>query len=138
MIRALYDVNVVLDVLVARDPFVRSAKAALQLSVDSVVTGIIAAHTVTTLHYLIGRQIGAKRADEAVTDLLGLFTVAAVDDDRLRQALAFGWSDFEDAVQAACAEAARADYLVTRNKRDFRRAHVKALTPAEFVALVRR
>lgn len=138
MTRALYDINVVLDVLVARDPDLRDSKAALQLAVDKRIIGVIAAHTVTTLHYLIGRQLGAKKADRAVSDLLGMLAVELVDEDRLRHALAFGWKDFEDAVQAACAESAEAEYLVTRNKRDFKKAHLKVVTPAEFVALIGR
>lgn len=138
MTGALYDVNVVLDVLVARDPYLRDSKAALQLAVDKKLLGVLAAHTVTTLHYLIGRQLGAKKADRAVSDLLGMFAVEPVDEDRLRHALAFGWKDFEDALQAACAESAEAEYLVTRNKRDFKQAHLKVVTPAELVALVDR
>jgi predicted nucleic acid-binding protein len=136
--RALYDVNVVLDVLVARDPFVRDSKAALQLTVEGTVIGLVAAHTVTTLHYLIGRQLGRNTAETAISELLTMFEIAPVDEDRLRHAIAFGWADFEDAVQAACAEAANAEYLVTRNKRDFKKAHLDVITPAEFVALVGR
>ena len=138
MIRALYDVNVILDVLVARPSWVRDSRAALQFAVERRIVGVIAAHTVTTLHYLIGRELGAKEANRAVSDLLGILAVEPVDEDRLRHALAFGWKDFEDAVQSACAESAEVEYLVTRNKRDFRRAHVKVVTPAEFVALVGR
>lgn len=52
--------------------------------------------------------------------------------------MAPGWSDFEDAVQASCAEDVEAAYLVTRNKWDLRAAATRVVTPAELVALVRR
>ena len=59
-----------------------------------------------------------------------------VDHDRLLQAPAMNWDDFEDAIQAACAAKANADYLLTRNKEDFPGAEVTVLSPAEFLALV--
>ena len=40
------------------------------------------------------------------------------------------WSDFEDAVQSATAEAIHADYIVTRNIKDFVKSKVVAFTPA--------
>ena len=60
----------------------------------------------------------------------------AVDEDRLRHALSLNWSDFEDAVQAAGAEKIEADFLVTRDKKGFRKSSVKPVTPAEALALI--
>lgn len=62
----------------------------------------------------------------------------AASERRLQHAMAPGWSDFEDAVQASCAEDVEAAYLVTRNKWDLRAAATRVVTPAELVALVRR
>ena len=42
----------------------------------------------------------------------------------------------DQAVQAACAEKAEADYLVTRDKKGFQRSPVKTVTPAELLALI--
>jgi hypothetical protein len=63
-----------------------------------------------------------------------LVDVVAVDHDRLLQALAMNWKDFEDAVQAACAEKVVADYLVTRNPSDFTGSSLDVVTPTELVA----
>jgi hypothetical protein len=38
-------------------------------------------------------------------------------------------NDFEDAVQAACAERIGADYIVTRNLKDFAKSPVQAILP---------
>ena len=70
-----------------------------------------------------------------LNDLLHLVTVVPVDEDRIRHALAMKWADFEDAEQAACAEYAEVDYLVTRDKRGFRKSPVRTVTPAELLAL---
>lgn len=58
-----------------------------------------------------------------------------VDGDALRHAPGLGWKDFEDAVQAVCAETAAVDCLATRDKKGFRAAAVRVLTPGELVAL---
>ena len=44
------------------------------------------------------------------------------------------WDDFEDALQAAAAERVHADYLITRNVRDFKKSKVTAILPTEFLA----
>ena len=46
------------------------------------------------------------------------------------------WNDFEDAVQSATAERIQADFIITRNVRDFRQSKVLAFTPSEFLARI--
>jgi len=134
--RVLLDINVVLDVLADREPFADEAAAVLAEVESGRLTGFVAAHTITTLHFLLTKHVGKGQAREVLTDLLHLVDLVPVDEDRIRHALAAKWPDFEDAVQAACAEKAEADYLVTRNKRDFRRSAVRPVTPAELLALL--
>lgn len=135
MTRVLVDTNVILDVFMNREPWVESSAPVLRLAEGGSIEGLVAAHSVTTLHYLLARDLSRSRVRKVLADLLQVLQVVPVDEDRLRHALALDWPDFEDAVQAACAESAGADYLVTRNKKDFRKSPIKALTPAELVAL---
>lgn len=134
--KILLDTNVILDVLADRQPFADDAARVLSLLEREIAEGFIAAHTVTTLFYLLHRELGLNPTKHALMDLLRLTTVVPVDDDRLLQAMAMSWPDFEDAVQAACAAKAEVDYLVTRNPEDFRGADVEVVGPAELVALV--
>ncbi len=136
MTRVLLDINVVIDVLTNRPPFADDAAALLALVERKEVEGLIAAHTVTTLHYLLSKHLGKAQARRILSDLLHILRVVSVDEDRLRHALALNWPDFEDAVQAACADTADADCLITRDKKGFKKAPVKTLTPAEFLALL--
>lgn len=136
MTRVLFDVNVVLDVLADRDPHADASSGALGLAEQGRVEGIVAAHTVTTLYYLLERDVGRARAGRALSALLGFLEVEPVDGPTLRQALALGWKDFEDAVQAVCAETAKADYLVSRDVAGFKKATVRTVAPAELLVLV--
>ena len=136
MTRALLDINVVLDVLANREPFADDAEAVLRYVEARSIEGLVAAHTITTLHFLLARTLGKTKIRKVLTDLLHVVRVVPVDEDRIRHALALNWTDFEDAVQAACAEKAEADYLVTRDKKGLQRSPVKTVTPAELLALI--
>ena len=134
--KLFFDVNVVLDVLTDREPWAADSAAALSLLELPDVEGFVAAHTITTLHCLTGRHLDRQRANAAMLDLLNLFTVAAVDEAALLQALTLTTRDFEDAVQAVCALRADVDYFVTRHPRDFGALGLHVLTPSELIALV--
>ena len=133
--KVLLDINVILDVLADREPFAEPAAGVLALLEHQIVDGFIAGHTATTLHYLLHRSLDKQRAKRAIMDLLKLVSVVPVDHDRLLHALAMNWSDFEDAVQVACAEKAEVDYIVTRDPKHFRRSDVPILSPPELLAL---
>ena len=133
--RVFLDANVVLDVLAQREPFFSDSVQVLSLVESGAVEGLIAAHTVTTLFYLLNREVGAERARLSLLDLLRIVEVVSVDQDRILQAFAMKWLDFEDALQAACAMKREADYLLTRDQRGFSEASVTVLTPAEFLAM---
>lgn len=133
--KVFLDANVILDVLANRTPFVSDSAAVLSLAESRRIEGFIAAHTVTTLFYLLRRELGGPKARDVLMDLFRVVEIVAVDQDRIYQALAMEWDDFEDAVQASCAAKAEADYLLTRDQDGFRGSHVPVLSPAEFVAL---
>lgn len=132
MRRAVYDLNVVLDVLLAREPFFAASAAALDAVGRGRVEGYIAGHLVTTLFYLLRRNCGADRARSLTADLLHKFRVGPVTDAGIRRALAAPFGDLEDAVCHAAAEEVDAAVIVTRNIEDFRRGAIPAMLPEVF------
>ncbi|MDP2110335.1 MAG: PIN domain-containing protein [Thiobacillus sp.] len=133
--RLFIDINVVLDVLAQREPWFDDSARLLAHIEQGSASGHIAAHTLTTLHDLLARHPGQQKTAAVLIDLTTLLRVEPVDNLVLQQALALGWRDFEDAVQAVTAAQCQADYLVTRNPRDFRQSLVPVVTPSEFLAL---
>jgi predicted nucleic acid-binding protein len=129
MTRILLDVNVVLDVLLNREPHVAGSAAIWALVERGSPKALLAAHAVTTIHYLVRRQLGTPKAEKTVTSMLTIFAVAAVDEAVIRDALGLRFSDFEDAVTAAAAYHAGCDCIVTRDPKGFRNSPVRALTP---------
>ncbi len=132
--RVLFDTNVVLDLLLARQPHVETAAALVARVERGELTGCLCATTVTTIYCLASKAVGAEAARAQVKLLLGLFEVAPVNRAVLDGALAAGFSDFEDAVLHEAAVLWGADCLVSRNGRDFRKARMPVYGPGELEA----
>lgn len=135
--RILLDLNLVLDVLLDREPHAEAA-AALWAAVEAgEAEGLLAAHCVTTLHDLATRSRGRAFADECLAGVLGVFDVAPVDGAVVSQALAMGWPDFEDAVCAAAGVAAGCHALATRDGDGFKRSALPVMTAMEALTALR-
>lgn len=134
--RFLFDLNVVLDVLLDRQPHVTSAAALWSRVERGDLTGYLAAHGITTIHYLAQRARGKRFARQTVEDLLSVFKVVAVDEKTIRQALSLSLADFEDAVCAACAAAANCEAIVTRDPAGFRGSPVTPIDAATALAWI--
>jgi predicted nucleic acid-binding protein len=130
------DVNVILDVLARREPWFADSAAVLSLLDGDAFEGVAAAHSMTTLFYLLAKHLGRRRATARLLDLLELVSVAPLDQETILRGLALGWSDFEDALQMVSADASRADYVVTRNARDFESDSIPVVTPTELLAIL--
>lgn len=137
MKRLLLDVNVVLDVLLARSPHVAGASAVWAQVELGRAEGFVPAHGITTIYYLARRSRDRGFAHRAVSDLLSVFRVAVVDDQVIRGALALRWPDFEDAVCAVSAQSARCGVLVTRDPDGYPGCAVPLLDPASAAAWIR-
>lgn len=135
-LRVLIDLNVILDVLQRREPFYEGAARVLASVETGRVDGCVTAHSLTTLFYLLSKHHSPGRARVALTELLNLLAVAAVDQAVIEQALSLPYADFEDAVQMMAAVHAGVSYLITRNPRDYQEGPLPVLTSAEFLALL--
>jgi predicted nucleic acid-binding protein len=130
--RVLFDTNVLLDALLAREPFVADATFLLETVESGQVEGFMSATRVTDVHYLVARQTkSAEVAIAAVTQLLALMEICAVDRGLLEQAIALGLTDFEDAVQVASAMKLGLEAIVTRDVDGFRGSRILVLSPQD-------
>jgi predicted nucleic acid-binding protein len=136
MKRILFDTNVVLEVLLDRQPYVEASSAAWAAVETGIAEGMLAAHAVTTIHYLVRKEVGNVKARRIVTAILRVFGVAAVDGAVVQEALQLPFSDFEDAVTAAAARLAGCECIVTRDPRGFRGSPVRSLTPEAVTPLL--
>lgn len=134
--KVLVDTNVVLDVLLDRRPFAKSAARIFALVEESKIEGFLCATTLTTVDYLLAQSLPAARARQALRQLLNLFEIAPVNRPVLEQALQSRVSDFEDAVLEQSARLVGAEAIATRNMRDFEKSAVTVFNPVDLIAAI--
>ena len=135
-IRVLVDVNVILDVLGRRTPFYDDSAKVWYYVETGQVEGFLAAHTITTLYYLLEKHHTVKSAMHFIGDLLSVFEIAEVNKNTLLQALTLGWTDFEDGVQVIAAAQNNCHYWVTRDNHLFSNNPIIKISPIEFIRLI--
>jgi len=131
--KILFDTNVILDVLLDREPFVNDAALLMSMVEKSEIIGFICATTVTTIHYLATKALDHQAASRHIQTLLSLFVIAPVNRLVLECAAASKFKDFEDAVLHEAAVHAGVEYIVTRNIVDFKYSKLPIFDPAEFI-----
>ena len=130
----LIDIDVILDVLAEREPFFAPA-ANLWIRVEKKrIRTYLASHTITTLFYLVRKAKGKKIAQKSIKDLLSIFEIAPVDRSTLLLALDSDFADFENAVQYAAAKQVSADFIITRNIKDYKNSDIAVASPEIFLA----
>lgn len=135
-LRLLVDLNIVLDVVLKRDPWYRDAMTLLHAVSSGAAKGYVASHAVATLYFVVNKANGRVAAVTAVTDILSICEVAPMGSQDFQRALALGFADFEDALHVAAALQTGCAYIVTRNAKDFKGSPVPVRTAGELLSLL--
>lgn len=130
----LFDTNVVLDALLDRDPWSDAAITLFDEVESGNLVGYLGATTVTTVHYIASRNVGADAAEHMMRDLLSLFEVAPVNRAVLEGAFDLGFADFEDAVLHEAGRLVGVAALTTRDPAGFRGASLRVYAPDALAA----
>lgn len=136
--KVIVDTDVVLDVLLAREPFLNSAGEIFSMAEKSTITAFLCATTVTTIDYILTQSISKPLAKKALHQLLEIFEVAPVNRSVIEEALQSKMIDFEDAVIGYAGNLVGVDLVVTQNTKDFKYSPIKAVDSGEFLAVMRK
>ncbi len=131
--RLLIDANVILDVLQNREPYVNNSSIIWKLCETRQTEGFVSALTFANLVYVMRKELKPGQIEEVLQKLSLIFTFTELSPSDLTFAARLQWNDFEDALQSVTAERIHADYIVTRNVRDFLKSKITALTPSELL-----
>ena len=132
--RLLIDASILLDVLQNRQPHVRDSATVWKLCETSQDIGYVTALSFANLVYVMRKELDAERIRDVYKKMELIFRFTELSTADLTKAIDMGWDDYEDSLQCAAAERVKADYIITRNVKDFRNSNVLALTPAEYLA----
>ena len=133
--KAFIDTNLVLDVLAERKPFYDTSRQIWELIEKGGLTGYLSASSITDIFYILKKQLGLKRAYETVNKIIMVFNIVSVSEADIRKALNSGFKDFEDALQVVSSKKIKADFFITRNKKDFEEVSgIKIFDPETFLS----
>lgn len=130
--KAVLDINILLDLLLKREPHRHEAARLFQRIEEGRVDGYICATSVDTLHYIMTKEAGRQRSRELLTTILRLLSVLPVDGQVVMSALQLDWKDLEDAIIHEAARLGGMDVVVTRDG-DFTGGSFPALTAGELL-----
>ena len=132
--KILIDTNIVLDVMLKREPFYELSLQILGLTKKDDIAEYVSASAITDIYYLAYRQLRDKgKVKKLMKELLTVVSVASVSEQEIENALSLEWTDFEDSVQYSVAYLQEMDGIVTRNPSDYKEAKIKIWTPEELL-----
>ena len=130
--KLLIDTNIVLDVLLKREPFYQDAVKVMNLAQYDDVQEYISASAVTDIYYIAYKQIKDRTLVlNLIKRLLMVVAVAAVSEQEIRNALETRWKDFEDAVQYSVALLNEVEGLITMNPKDYEQTDINIWSPEQ-------
>ena len=132
----LIDANIILDVLLNRPDYVKDSAMIWKLCETEQMKGYVSTLTFANLVYIMRKQLDPEKIEDVFHKLNLIFEFADFSVSDLTHAADLIWKDFEDAVQSVIAERIHADYIITRNVRDFSKSRVMAFTPPELLARI--
>lgn len=130
----LIDANIVLDVLQKRIPHYAESSKVWKLCETDQVEGYVSTLSFANLVYIMRKELTPEGIEEVMKKLSIIFSFADLKEYDIMDAVRMKWGDFEDALQAVIAFRIGADYIITRNVKDFKNSNVMVLTPEEFLA----
>ena len=125
--RILIDTDVLLDFALGREPFDSASRRVIAWAEANPGHAAIAWHTLSNVAYL-----APSGARGFLRGLLAFVEVPATGTLDAVKALQLHMRDLEDALQASAALRFTADFIVSRNAKDYRTSPVPAITAAEF------
>ena len=132
----LIDANIILDVLLNRPDLEKDSAMIWKMCETEQMKGYVSTLTFANLVYIMRKQLDPEKIEDVFHKLNLIFEFADFSVSDLTHAADLNWKDFEDAVQSVTAERIHADYIITRNVRDFSKSRVMAFTPSELLARI--
>ena len=133
----LIDTNIIIDMAANRTPFMEKSIKVIELCAVSKATGYLSSRSFCDIFYILRKDMSPDQRKAFIKEIRKYMNTAIISDEIIDKALDNNdITDFEDAIQYACAESINADYIVTRNTKDYCSGPIKAVTPEELLELL--
>ncbi len=127
------DSDVILDLLLGRENFVKDAKSIFQLHSAPNIKLYTSPIIISNVVYVITRIKNSKAAKQKIRKLLNILNVLNIGEAEILESLNSKFKDFEDGLQNYCATNSKMNLIVTRNVKDYKHSDISILTPQELL-----
>ncbi|MBP5525217.1 MAG: PIN domain-containing protein [Paludibacteraceae bacterium] len=131
--KVFLDANVLIDVVQNRIDFVETSSKVLQLGLDGECELCASDITFTTVSFYARKNRTQEQLYEVLQSLRDFIDVAPSGKIAIDWALQQKSKDFEDSVQYYTALRSGAEYIVSRNVRDYPYNDIPVVSPIEFL-----
>ena len=137
MKKILVDSDVILDLMLERDPFFNPAAELFNMIEKKRIKASVSALHFSNLHYIIRKVKGNELAKSVLRKLAILVNILSIDEKTIELALESDFPDFEDAIQYYACLDNDIDVIVTRNKKDYKTGKLPVMSAEEYLAALK-
>ena len=131
--RVIIDTNVLIDYFQDRKMYADAAETILRLCSINEIDGYVSALSIPNLVYVMRKELTKEKIKKVLSTIEIVLTIEDLKAEDIPEALDTGIDDFEDSLQAVCATRVCADYIITRNEKDFKNSNVPPISPIDFI-----
>ena len=135
MLKIFIDSDIILDLLIMRNEYKSSAELFTRI-INKEIEGFTTPIVITNVHYINTKYEGKNKSIESLRKLRKILSILTIDEKIVDEALFSKGQDFEDSIQYITAEKNNLDFIITRNKKDYRECRLPVLTASEFLRLI--
>ena len=133
--KVFIDTNVWIDFILERMPFYPYAASVISCAFDKGFKLCLSSLTIVNGIYICCQRnkmplSTVKMKINALNDVIEICDITSID---INNSFKENWSDFEDGVQHSAAIRNGAEYIITRNEKDFNLSLLPVMTPKEFI-----
>lgn len=136
MIKKVFvDTDIILDLALAREPFLKASHSVLALLENNIAFGHTSSNCIANIYYVLRKVSGDHNARAFITGLLKFLAIIPIEHADITKALQSNIRDFEDALQHFSAARNLCDCIITRNLADYKNSTIRIYSPVEFLSL---
>ena len=129
------DCNIIIDLLGKREPHYIFAAKLFSLVDDQIISGFTSPLVISNSFYILKKQIGNKQGYSQLKKIYDMLNIVKINKKITDNAFSNNYKDLEDDIHYFAALEANLDFLITRNKKNFKNNKIKILTAEEFIKI---
>ena len=134
--KCMIDANIILDVLCKRKPHYISSSKVWKLCETNQIEGFVSVLTFVDIIYILRKQLDPEQIEYVLNSMKLIFNYVELSIEDLSEAASLRWDDYEDALQEVSAKRIKADYIITRNIKDYEQSKLIINTPEGFLSIL--